>query len=289
MRTHTLSNYLKTAVLLAGMTALTLWVGRAVGGPRGLAIAAVLAVGMNFLSYWFSDKLALAMHGAQPLPFDAAPWLHEGLHRLSERAGIPTPRLYFVPTHAPNAFATGRNPAHAAVAVTAGLLDSLSQREVMAVLAHELAHVANRDTLISTVAASLAGVISYVAQSLFWFGGAFLGGGRDRDEDGAGGLAQLGVLLVAPIAATLLQLAISRSREYEADATGAGLLGDPDALADALDRIDRGVQQHPYDRAPATSHLFIANPLSGGAILALFSTHPPMEERIRRLRQMPRG
>jgi heat shock protein HtpX len=286
MRTHTFGNYLKTALLLAAMTALTLWVGRVIGGPRGLAVAAVFAVGMNFFSYWFSDKLALAMHGAQPLPFDQAPWLHEGLARLSERAGIPVPRLYGIPTHTPNAFATGRNPANAAVAVTAGLMESLSQREVMAVLAHELAHVANRDTLISTVAASMAGVISYVAQSLFWFGGAFIGGDRDREEGGGSGLAQLGLLIVAPIAATLLQLAVSRAREYEADATGARLLGDPDALADALARISAGVEMMPYDRAPATSHLFIANPLSGGGVFALFSTHPPMEERIRRLRGM---
>jgi len=288
---HRLGNALKTTVLLAGLTALLLVVGERLGGPRGLVFAGFFVVVMNFGSYWFSDRIALAMHGAQPLEYAEAPWLHQMVERLAARAGMPKPKLYLLPTRTPNAFATGRNPEHAAVAVTAGLVDILDQRELEGVLAHELAHVKNRDTLIGTVAATLAGVISYAAQMLFWFGGSMLS--RDDDEEGGPGhaLGNLGVLLVAPIAATLLQLAVSRSREYGADATGAELCGDPDALADALLKLERGAELMPYDRAPATSHLFIVNPLSGGAIMGLFSTHPPIPERVRRLREMagPRG
>ncbi|WP_233261538.1 zinc metalloprotease HtpX [Vitiosangium sp. GDMCC 1.1324] len=282
---HRLSNALKTTVLLAGLTALLLWVGERLGGPQGLVVAGFFVVVMNFVSYWFSDRIALAMHGAQPLEYAEAPWLHQMVERLAARAGLPKPKLYLLPTRTPNAFATGRNPEHAAVAVTAGIVDLLDQRELEGVLAHELSHVKNRDTLIGTVAATLAGVISYAAQMLFWFGGSMLS--RDDDEDGLGhALGNLGVLLVAPIAATLLQLAVSRSREYGADATGAELVGDPDALASALMKLEQGVHLMPYDRAPATSHLFIVNPLSGGAIMHLFSTHPPIAERVRRLREM---
>jgi heat shock protein HtpX len=284
---HRLGNALKTTVLLAGLTALLLVVGERLGGPRGLVVAGFFVVVMNFGSYWFSDRIALAMHGAQPLEYAEAPWLHQMVERLAARAGMPKPKLYLLPTRTPNAFATGRNPEHAAVAVTAGLVDILDQRELEGVLAHELAHVKNRDTLIGTVAATLAGVISYAAQMLFWFGGSLLGRGDDDEEGGLGhALGNLGVLLVAPIAATLLQLAVSRSREYGADATGAELCGDPDALADALLKLERGAELMPYDRAPATSHLFIVNPLSGGAIMGLFSTHPPIPERVRRLREM---
>jgi heat shock protein HtpX len=282
---HRLSNALKTTVLLAGLTALALYVGQRLGGPQGLVVAGFFVIIMNFVSYWFSDRIALAMHGAQPLEYAEAPWLHQMVERLATRAGMPKPKVYLLPTRAPNAFATGRNPQHAAVAVTAGILDILDQRELEGVLAHELGHVKNRDTLIGTVAATLAGVISYAAQMLFWFGGSLLS--RDDDEEGLGHtLGNLGVLLVAPIAATLLQLAVSRSREYGADAMGAQLGGDPDALADALLKLERGAELMPYDRAPATSHLFIVNPLSGGAIMHLFSTHPPIPERVRRLRQM---
>ncbi|MFY0524218.1 zinc metalloprotease HtpX [Archangium gephyra] len=284
---HRLGNALKTTVLLAGLTALLLVVGERLGGPQGLVVAGFFVVVMNFGSYWFSDRIALAMHGAQPLEYAEAPWLHQMVERLAARAGMPKPKLYLLPTRTPNAFATGRNPEHAAVAVTAGLVDILDQRELEGVLAHELAHVKNRDTLIGTVAATLAGVISYAAQMLFWFGGSLLGRGDDDEEGGPGhALGNLGVLLVAPIAATLLQLAVSRSREYGADATGAELCGDPDALADALLKLERGAELMPYDRAPATSHLFIVNPLSGGAIMGLFSTHPPIPERVRRLREM---
>ena len=283
---HRLGNTLKTTVLLAGLTALLLVVGERLGGPQGLVFAGFFVVVMNFGSYWFSDRIALAMHGAQPLEYAQAPWLHQMVERLAQRAGMPKPKLYLLPTRTPNAFATGRDPEHAAVAVTAGIVEILDRRELEGVLAHELAHVKNRDTLIGTVAATLAGVISYAAQMLFWFGGSLLS--RDDDEEGGLGhaLGNFGVLLVAPIAATLLQLAVSRSREYGADATGAELCGDPDALADALMKLERGAELMPYDRAPATSHLFIVNPLSGGAIMGLFSTHPPIPERVRRLREM---
>lgn len=284
---HRLGNALKTTVLLAGLTALVLLIGQRLGGARGLAFAGFFVVVMNFVSYWFSDRIALAMHGAQELPRHQAPWLHEMVERLSARAGMPKPRVYLMPTHTPNAFATGRSPRHAAVAVTTGLMDILDRRELEGVIAHELGHVRNRDTLIGTVAATLAGVISYAAQMLFWFGGSMLS--RSDDEEGgglAGALSSLGLLLVAPIAATLLQLAVSRSREYGADATGAELCGDPKALASALLKLERGAQLMPYDRAPASSHLFIVNPLSGGVVMKLFSTHPPIPERVRRLQAM---
>lgn len=283
---HRLGNALKTTVLLAGLTALVLLIGQKLGGPRGLALAGFFVVVMNFVSYWFSDRIALAMHGAQPLPREQAPWLHDMVEELAAKARMPKPKIYLLPTRAPNAFATGRNPQHAAVAVTVGIMEILDRRELRGVLAHELGHVANRDTLIGTVAATLAGVISYAAQMLFWFGGSML----SRSDDDEGGLAEtlssLGLLLVAPIAATLLQLAVSRSREYGADATGAELSGDPEALASALLKLERGAELMPYDRAPASSHLFIVNPLSGRAVMALFSTHPPIPERVRRLREM---
>ncbi|MCY1021511.1 zinc metalloprotease HtpX [Pyxidicoccus sp. MSG2] len=282
---HRLGNALKTTVLLAGLTALVLLLGERLGGAQGLMFAGLFAVVMNFGSYWFSDRIALAIHGAKPLPYESAPWLHQMVERLATRAGMPKPRVYLLPTRSPNAFATGRNPKHAAVAVTAGLMDILDRRELEGVLAHELGHVRNRDTLIGTVAATLAGVISYAAQMLFWFGGSMLS--RSDDDEGFGGaFASLGLLLVAPIAATLLQLAVSRSREYGADLAGAELCGDPDALADALLKLERGAEAMPYDRAPATSHLFIVNPLHHGGVMKLFSTHPPIPERVRRLREL---
>ncbi len=287
--THRLGNYLKTALLLAGLTALFLAVGERLGGPRGLAIAGVLVAVMNFVSYWFSDKIALAMNGAHPLAPGELPWLHLRVAQLAKAAGLPTPRLYVIESATPNAFATGRSPGHAAVAVTTGILDILDERELTGVLAHELSHVKNRDTLITTVAATLAGIISQAAQMAFWFGGLFMGG-RDRDNDRGGNpLATLGLLIVAPIVAMLLQLAVSRSREYGADASGAAMAGDPDALADALGKLEAGAHRFPYDRAPATASLFIVNPLTAGGIASLFSTHPPTDERIRRLRAMVRG
>ncbi|GMU09216.1 zinc metalloprotease HtpX [Corallococcus caeni] len=283
---HRLGNALKTTVLLAGLTALVLVIGQRLGGAQGLAMAGLFAVVMNFGSYWFSDRIALAIHGAQPLAYEQAPWLHEMVERLAARAGMPKPKVYLLPTAQPNAFATGRNPSHAAVAVTAGIVDILDRRELEGVLAHELGHVRNRDTLIGTVAATLAGIISYAAQMLFWFGGSMLSRGDDREDGLAGALSNLGLLLVAPIAATLLQLAVSRSREYGADATGAELCGDPEALASALLKMERSAEAIPYDRAPATSHLFIVNPLHRGGVMSLFSTHPPIPERVRRLREM---
>ncbi|HZA14190.1 MAG TPA: zinc metalloprotease HtpX [Myxococcaceae bacterium] len=287
-RLHRVGNYLKTAVLLAGMTALVLVIGERIGGARGLVFAGFFVAIMNFVTWWFSDRIALAMHGARELDVAQAPWLYEMVERLTQRAGLPMPKLYVIDMPAPNAFATGRSPAKSAVAVTTGLLELMDRRELEGVLAHELSHVNNRDTLISTVAATMAGVITWAVQSLFWFGSAALGRGDDEREEG-GGLASLGLLLVAPIAATLLQLAISRSREYGADAGAATLTGDPDALANALLKLQRGAEHLPYDRAPATAHMFIVNPLSGGGVLSLFATHPPIEERVRRLREMRVG
>ncbi|MBX5484346.1 MAG: zinc metalloprotease HtpX [Myxococcaceae bacterium] len=286
---HAIGNYLKTAILLAAMTALALVVGEWLGGPQGLVYAGFFVIVMNFGSWWFSDRIALAVHRARPIGPSEAPWLHEMVARLSRNAGMPTPRLYLIPVATPNAFATGRSPNHAAVAVTAGIIELMDRRELEGVLAHELSHVKNRDTLISTVAATLAGMITWAVQSLFWFGGMFLRSSDDDRDGGIGGaLANLGLLLVAPIAASLLQLAVSRSREFGADASGAELTGDPEGLASALLKLERGNEALPYDRAPATAHLFIVNPLHHGGVMSLFSTHPPIEERVRRLRVMAR-
>jgi heat shock protein HtpX len=286
---HRFGNYFKTTALLAGLTALCLWVGQQLGGPNGLAIAGVFVLVMNFVSYWFSDRIALAIHRAQPLDRSEVPWLYDIVESLTRRAGMPMPRIYLIPTATPNAFATGRSPAHAAVAVTSGILELCDRRELTGVLAHELSHVRNRDTLTSTVAATLAGLITHAVQMLFWFGGSLR---RDDTREGAergSALASLGLLIVAPIAATLMQLAVSRTREYGADASGGALSGDPEALANALVKLEQGAEALPYDRAPATAHLFIVNPLSGGGVMSLFSTHPPIEERIRRLRAMARS
>lgn len=280
------ANWLKTGVLLAAMTALILAIGYGLGGTFGLQIALIFALISNFGAFWFSDKLALAVYRAQPIPRDRMPWMYEMVERLARQAQLPMPRLYIIPSHTPNAFATGRSPKKAAVAVTSGILQILDRRELEGVIAHELAHVKNRDTLISTIAATIAGAISGLASMLKWgmiFGGF---GGRDRDE-GAGSLvSMLALIILAPIAATILQLAVSRSREYGADATGAKICGDPHALADALEKLERGVQLYPDDAHPAQASLFIVNPLSGKSMLKLFSTHPPTEERIRRLRAM---
>ena len=287
-RLHRFGNYLKTAILLAGMTALALVIGERLGGPQGLVYAGLFVAIMNFVTWWFSDRIALAMHGARELDVSQAPWLYEMVQRLTARAGLPMPKLYVIDIPTPNAFATGRSPAKSAVAVTTGLLQLMDRRELEGVLAHELSHVHNRDTLISTIAATMAGVITWAVQSLFWFGGAALGRGEDDRDEGGGALASLGLLLVAPIAATLLQLAISRSREYGADASGAALTGEPDALADALLKLQRGAEHLPYDRAPATAHMFIVKPFSAQGILGLFSTHPPTEDRIHALLQLGR-
>lgn len=279
-----LGNFFKTTLLLAALSGIVLALGSQLGGSGGLMVAFIFVVVMNFGSWWFSDKIALAMHRAKPLERAEAPWLFEMVERLARQADLPMPRLYLLPTDSPNAFATGRNPANAAVAVTQGLVDLMDRRELEGVVAHELAHVKNRDTLIGTVAATLAGVISWVAQSVFYLGGTFLS--RDDEDEGGSAIANIGLVLVAPIAATLLQLAVSRTREYAADAEGARITGDPQGLARALAKLQAGAQARPMDHAPATSHLFIVNPLSGAAVMKLFATHPPIEERISRLQQM---
>jgi heat shock protein HtpX len=282
------SNYLRTAVLMAALVALLAIGGRAVGGTQGMLLFGGLGLVMNFVTYWFSDRLALLAHRAQEVSPAEAPTLHAVVQRLTRRAGMPMPRIYIIPSAAANAFATGRNPQHAAVAVTDGILQILGERELEAVLAHELSHVKNRDVLIGTVAAGVAGLISTIGYVMQW--GLMLGGsGRDEDSRSSG-LAALAWIVIAPIIALLIQMAISRSREYGADQSGASLCGDPDALADALAALEQTQRLRPYEFAgPATAHLFIVNPLRGGvaaALMHVMSTHPPIEERIRRLRAM---
>src|SRR5690349_9786875 len=277
------ANYARTGLLMAALIALLGLVGRAVGGMNGMAAFLAFGVVMNFVMYWFSDRIALAAHRAQPVTAAEAPTLYAIVERLTRRAGLPMPRIYVIPSAAANAFATGRNPAHAAVAVTDGIMQILNERELEAVLGHELSHVKNRDVLISTIAAAVAGIISGIGHLAMWFGGG------SRDDNRGGGIAALAWLVLAPILALLIQLAISRSREYGADASGAALVGDPEALASALARLEQGQQRHPYEFAgPATAHLFIVNPLRGrsASIMNLMSTHPPTEERIRRLEEM---
>jgi heat shock protein HtpX len=276
-------NALKTTVLLASLTGLFLAIGWAVAGERGMTFALIVATVMNFVSLFFSDKIVLAMYRAQPVTRDQAPELYDIVERLAMKASIPVPRVYVIPDPALNAFATGRNPRHAAVAATAGLLDALSREELEGVLAHELSHVLNRDTLISTVAATIAGAITLLSRMAF-----FMGGSRDdRDRQGANPLVALLMLILTPIAATLIQLAVSRSREYGADETGARLVGYPQGLIGALRKLQVAAERVPMRSAePQTAHLFIVNPLSGRAFMNLFSTHPPLEKRIERLEQL---
>lgn len=281
-----MGNQLKTAVLLGVLTALIIMFGSSVGGQNGMMIAFVFALGMNFFSYWFSDKIVLKMYKAQEVSEAESPELFAIVRRLTAAAGIPMPKLYIIPEDSPNAFATGRNPEHAAVAVTQGILRLLSRDELEGVLAHELAHVKNRDILIGTVAAVLAGVITYIANMAQW--AAMFGGlSRDDDEDGGGSL--IGTLIfaiVAPIAALLIQMAISRSREYLADESGARFAGTPSGLAGALEKLDYASQRVPLKANPATENMFIVKPFTGGGIMNLFSTHPPIAERIQRLREL---
>ncbi|HXH09822.1 MAG TPA: zinc metalloprotease HtpX [Alphaproteobacteria bacterium] len=280
-----MSNVLRTTVLLAALTALFLVIGGAIGGNQGMFVAFIFALLMNFGSYWFSDKIVLTMYRAQEVSPREAPELHRLVQRLAQRAGIPMPRVYIIPSDAPNAFATGRNPQHGAVAVTEGIMRLLDEDELAGVLAHELGHIRNRDTLIMTVAATLAGAITMLAHMAQW--GAIFGGLGRRDDEGNGGVfGLLFMAILAPIAATLIQLAISRSREYFADSTGAAIAGSPRGLARALEKLHYASQRVPMEANPATAHLFIVNPLTGGSLLNLFSTHPPIEERIRRLRRM---
>jgi heat shock protein HtpX len=280
-----MSNIFKTGLLLAVLTAMLVVIGGAIGGQQGMLLAFILALAMNFFSYWFSDKMVLAMYRAQPLDERQAPELHAMVRRLAQRAQIPMPRVYLIPGDTPNAFATGRNPEHAAIAVTEGILRILDQDELEGVLAHELSHVKNRDILISTIAATLAGAITYLAHMAQW---AAIFGGRRDDEDGGGSnpIAMIAMAIIAPIAAMLVQMAVSRAREFQADATGARLAGRTWGLSKALEKLQMAQQVVPMDANPATAHLFIVNPLSGRALMNLFSTHPPLEERIARLRSM---
>ncbi len=279
-------NYARTAMLMGGLVALLAIGGSLVGGAQGMLAFGAIGLAFNFLAYWFSDKLALMGNGARLVEREQAPELFEIVERLTRKAGLPMPRLYVIPSDSPNAFATGRDPAHAAVAVTEGILRTLDRRQLEGVLAHELAHVQNRDILIATVAGAMAGLISSVGYLMRW--GAILGGGRS-DRDGPSALELLAWAIVAPLVALVIQLAISRSREFGADATGAALVGDPEPLAQALLALEAGNDASPMASAgPATAHLFIVNPLRGpGAkLMSLFSTHPPVEERVARLRAL---
>jgi heat shock protein HtpX len=280
-----MSNALKTTVLLGLLTGLVLWIGQYFGGSQGLVIALVFAAVMNLGSYWFSDRMVLAIYRARPLSQENAPDLFRIVRDLATAAQMPMPRVYLIPSDSPNAFATGRNPEHAAVAVTEGILRLLNLDELRGVLAHELSHVKNRDTLISAVAATLAGVVLWIANMAKW--AAIFGGLRRDERDNEGGmLGLLFMIIVAPLAATLIQLAISRSREYQADATGAHLSHAPGSLAAALEKIAVASGRIPLPAGPATAHLWIVNPLHGNWLANLFSTHPPIDERIRRLRTM---
>lgn len=284
-----MNNTLKTFILLAALTVLFLIVGDLLGGRYGVTVALFMALFMNLFAYWFSDKLALAMSGAKPVAEHEDPELHALVADLARRAGLPKPRVYMIPTETPNAFATGRNPAHAAVAVTAGIRHLLTRDELEGVLAHELAHIKNRDILISSIAAVIAGAISYLAYMGQW---ALFFGGFSRDDDDRGHplalLAALVAIILAPLAASLIQLAISRSREYQADATGARICRCPLSLARALEKLEAWNRRMPMQVNPAQAQMFIVNPLSGETLMKLFSTHPPIEDRIAKLQELAR-
>jgi len=277
-----MGNTFKTALLLTAMTLLLLVLGQAFGGQRGMFMALIFAGIMNFVSYFYSDKIALAMYRAQPVTREQLPRVYDVIERLTQKVGLPMPKIYVIPTDSPNAFATGRNPSHASVAVTQGILNLLNDEELEGVLAHELGHVRNRDILISSIAATIAGAITYIARFGFFFGGM-----GDRDERRGGGMTGLLMLIVAPIAAMLIQMAVSRSREYEADHTGAGFTGNPYALASALSKLDAYSKRVPMVATPSTAHLFIVQPLLGINFGNLFSTHPPIAARIERLTGRP--
>ncbi|MEE4261079.1 MAG: zinc metalloprotease HtpX [Desulfobacteraceae bacterium] len=282
-----MGNQIRTTILLAVMTALIIWVGQLLGGRQGMLIALIFAAGMNFFSYWYSDKLVLKMYRASEVTPAQSPELYETVQRLTRQAGLPMPRLFVIPQQTPNAFATGRNPEHAVVAVTEGLLKLMNHREITGVLAHELAHVKNRDILIGSIAATMAGAIMILATMARW--SAIFGGGRSHDDEGggAGVIGLIAMSIIAPMAAMIIQMAISRSREYLADATGASFAGNPEGLATALEKLGAYSKKMPMDANPSTAHMFIVNPLSGRSMMNLFSTHPPLEERIARLRGAP--
>jgi len=276
-------NNIKTLFLLVTLTLILVWAGAALGGKQGMTMALVFALVLNFFAYWFSDKIVLKMYGAKAVSEAEAPELYGIVRRLIQKAEMPMPKVYIINEEQPNAFATGRNPKHAAVAVTKGIMRILSHEELQGVIGHELAHVQHRDILISTIAATIAGAISYLAQMAQW---AMIFGNRGDNEEGGNPIAALIMMIVGPIAALIVQMAISRSREYAADEGGARLAGNPRYLAGALRKLHWASQKIPMNANPATSHMFIVNPLSGGGLLKLFSTHPPIEERIARLESM---
>jgi heat shock protein HtpX len=282
-------NSLKTTLLLGLLTGLLVMFGNMAGGHNGALIALVIAGGMNFISYWFSDKIVLAMYRAQPADEATAPMLYRVVRRLADRANMPMPKVYVIPTESANAFATGRSPSHASVAATQGILRILGEDELEGVMAHELSHVQNRDTLTATIAATIAGAITWIANIIQW--GAMFGGigGRSSNDNRGGLIGSLAMAFIAPIAALLIQMAISRSREYAADESGARLCGKPMALASALQRLEMSTKIRPLQGgSPATASLFIVNPFRGGGLVSLFSTHPPMEKRIAKLEELAR-
>lgn len=280
-------NTLKTTFLMALLTVLLVMAGGALGGQSGMVTAFLFALIMNGISYWFSDKIVLRMYAAKEVEPKDAPKLYRILQDLTLRAHMPMPKIYVIPHETPNAFATGRDENHAAVAVTEGILDILSESELRGVLAHELSHVKNRDILIGTIAATMAGAISMLAYIAQW--GLIFGGRGGDNREGSNPIVALAMIILAPLAAMLVQLAISRGREYGADATGALISGDPLSLASALKKLQRGVEKSPMEANPATAHMFIVSPLTGGGLMTLFSTHPPLEERISRLEMMAAG
>lgn len=279
-------NGFKTMLLMVTLTLILVFVGGALGGRTGMTFALIMAFGMNFVAYWFSDKIVLKMYGARQVTQSEAPELYNMVARLSQTAGLPMPKVYIIEQDQPNAFATGRNPEHGAVAVTTGIMRILTRDELEGVMAHELAHIKNRDILVATVAAAIAGAISYLAQMAQW---AMIFGGRSDSEERGNPIAALVMMIVGPIAAMLVQMAISRSREYGADDGGAKICGNPMHLANALKKLHTASQKIPMEANPATSHMFIVNPLTGGGVLKLFSTHPPIEERVARLEAMAMG
>ncbi|MFQ5904364.1 MAG: zinc metalloprotease HtpX [Candidatus Binatia bacterium] len=284
-------NALRTTILLAAMTAILVWAGDLLGGRQGAVLALIFAGAMNFFSYWYSDRIVVAMYRGKEVGLDEDPELYGLVQELAQRAELPMPRVFVIPQQTPNAFATGRNPKHAAVAVTSGIRRILTKAELRGVLGHELAHVMNRDILVSSIAATLAGAISYLAWMAQW---AMIFGGHGRDERGSGNIFGLLIMMiVAPLAAMIIQMAVSRSREYGADRGGAMITGDPLALASALRKLQAASERIPLQvneaTSEATAHMFIVNPLTGGGLRSLFSTHPPMEERIARLEAMARG
>ncbi len=277
-----MGNQIKTTILLTLMTVFIMVIGQILGGRQGMFIALILAAGMNFFSYWYSDKIVLKMYRAREVTPQEKPELYDAVKNLAQNAGLPMPRIYIIPQESPNAFATGRNPEHAVVALTQGALQLLNMEEIQGVLAHELAHIKNRDILIGSIAATMAGAIMLLATMARW--SAIFGGGRDDEEGGMGSIGLIVMSILAPVAAALIQMAISRSREYQADATGSSFTGHPEGLANALEKLGAYSRRTPLQAAPSTAHMFITNPLSGKSLSSLFSTHPPLEERIARLR-----